>query len=115
MESFWRWTGSFTSIAMPSWWTSQKMPGSERWTQTCFMACRGLKQHATEPHRPCTAEPGRARFGFSGRLVLQRSGFAGTSRLSNMGTGLWQRHAWTKSLLETWWQERSLFTRLWCL
>ena len=40
--------------------------------------------------------------------MLQRSGFAGTSRLSNMGTGLWRRHAWTTSLLETWWQERGL-------
>ncbi|CAE7853825.1 cspG, partial [Symbiodinium microadriaticum] len=41
------------------------------------------------------------------RALLSRdeSGFAGSSRLSNMGTGLWKRTAWTLQLLEKWWKE----------
>ncbi|CAJ1408353.1 unnamed protein product [Effrenium voratum] len=43
----------------------------------------------------------------SAELLLSRdeSGFAGGSRLSNMGTGLWRRSAWTEEFLEAWWQE----------
>ncbi|CAK9099211.1 unnamed protein product [Durusdinium trenchii] len=46
------------------------------------------------------------RYGEKVEVILSRdeSGFAGTSRLSNMGTGLWRRSQWTLRLLETWWQ-----------
>eukprot|EP00435_Cladocopium_sp_Y103_P013058 s1299_g3.t1 len=37
-------------------------------------------------------------------LSRDESGFAGTSRLSNMGTGLWRQSSWTLQLLESWWQ-----------
>eukprot|EP00434_Breviolum_minutum_P039385 symbB.v1.2.034974.t1/scaffold4612.1/size37459/3 len=41
-------------------------------------------------------------------LSRDESGFAGTSRLSNMGTGLWRRSNWTLQFLESWWQVKAI-------